>query len=397
MGKHIKHILRAAALLAAGALFLFIAQTIVSSIAYEESDFFSFWLAGRMTLTHEDPYAADLWISQHHVYRAEWISDSTFLYPLPLALFFTPWGAMPLYHAYILWVWLSQVMLVICAAILLSLFGANRRKYILPLAMGILVFRPIISLLLNGQIGAFLLLAIVTASLLLEREQWILGGAVLSLTLLKPNLGVLLLALSGGYFLIRGHYRALVGMALASAGMFAAAFLYDSHWVWKYLTVMQTKGTQTFGFSPTIWGLSAYISGFNLQKTIWLGGIVTALLLTIYLVMIYRWKNISPLAGVGFATALTALLTPYLWTYDQIILILPIVILMAILKDSYLQSALIFIAVDAAGMGLLWVSAQSRMENINGLLPLLITALYVAVLYMRRPVPTFSIEVELLS
>ena len=66
------------------AVFLLISTRIVYSQKYVDTDFFSFWLAGYSLIHGENPYSKVWWISAHDIFGAEWVSDETFLYPLPL-------------------------------------------------------------------------------------------------------------------------------------------------------------------------------------------------------------------------------------------------------------------------------------------------------------------------
>ena len=51
-----------------------------------DSDFFSLWAAGRLLGSGINPYNEVAWLDIHEAESTAWISDPTFLYPLPLAL-----------------------------------------------------------------------------------------------------------------------------------------------------------------------------------------------------------------------------------------------------------------------------------------------------------------------
>ncbi|MDW8227745.1 MAG: hypothetical protein RMJ60_08105, partial [Anaerolineales bacterium] len=89
---------------------------LVDPVRSANSDFFTFWLAARLVLEGYNPYLTDIWVGGHHLYGATWIPNQTFIYPLPVALLFLPLGALPLYWAYLLWVWILEglILLSLC-------------------------------------------------------------------------------------------------------------------------------------------------------------------------------------------------------------------------------------------------------------------------------------------
>jgi hypothetical protein len=358
-------------------------RLIVSPTNYPNSDFFSFWLSGRMLQSYQNPYEAEGWVEAHHTYGAKWISDPTFLYPIPLAILFIPFGAFDLYPAFVAWVWLSQILLLISALILFPLLGENRKHFIVPVALGILLYRPVISLLVNGQLSAIFLLAIVGAGRLWERGRWFWGGAALSILLLKPSIGVPIIALAGLFLLVRKSYRGLAGVGAGGMGILLVGLLLNPNWVSEYLGVVQSKQSETFGYSSTLWGLSGLAVGFDPTYTILLGAILTLVICTLYFLAIRRWKTMSPLHGLALSVAVALFVTPYLWPYDQVLLWLPMTLSMpALIKQRapYLVSALLFLGVDIIGWLLFGWSATIRMENPNSLMTLLVLGLFAIIL-----------------
>ncbi len=83
--------------------FFIIARTIVNSVDYHNSDFFTFWLSGRLASQGLNPYDRQFWIAGHHQYGATWMPNETFIYPLQVSLLFIPLGLLDLFQAYILW------------------------------------------------------------------------------------------------------------------------------------------------------------------------------------------------------------------------------------------------------------------------------------------------------
>ena len=108
--------------------FFALAFQFVQSISYADSDFFSFWYAGHSVLTGNDPYNESYWVNERSQFGAVWVSDATFLYPLPLAVLLVPLGLFPLLWAYTLWVALSLVLALLSGLMILSVRGGLQRK-----------------------------------------------------------------------------------------------------------------------------------------------------------------------------------------------------------------------------------------------------------------------------
>lgn len=357
-----------------GGIFLITAVKIVNSLDYPNSDFFSYWLAGHMVLTGQDPYSSYEWIDGHHQFGATWISDSQFLYPLPLAIFLAPLGLFTLYHAYIGWVVLLEFMIIISVLLLLmAKKNLQFKPYIIPILAGIALFRPTITTLFNGQLSGMLLLISALVIYFWEKEKWWQGSVLLPLLALKPNVGFPIIALLSIWLLVRKQIRMFGWMALSAFALLIIGLVRDPHWVSDYLSVGNTKLSQTFGYSPTVWGLAAYISGFKINPTLVLGSLAAIVLLVVCLFTLVRKREyLSPMMVYGIVIATTLLITPYTWPYDQVMLIIPIMVIMIEMVSRqypYLLTASIFLFFDMLSIVLLVVSAKIQMEVLNAIIP----------------------------
>jgi hypothetical protein len=252
----------------------------VKGIDFRNSDFFSFWLAGHLVLTGQNPYFVNDWVQGHNIYGATWISDSSFLYPLPLALFYAPLGLLSLFNAYIVWVFLLEVMIIFSVLALIFLqTNPERIHYIFPIFAGVTLFRPSLNTLFGGQISGLLLLILTCVVLLWSKEKWSIGALLLPLVVLKPNIGGPILIILIFWLLLQKRVKAFIGIAISSLVLIFIGMIIYPNWILNYLEIGNTKMTQTFGFSPTLWGLSAYITNFKFLPTIILGGITITILL----------------------------------------------------------------------------------------------------------------------
>jgi hypothetical protein len=354
-----------------------IATKIVNSIDYQNSDFFSFWLAGRLVIQGGNPYSPDQWVPGHQIYGATWISDQTYLYPLPLSLLFAPLGMLPLFQGYIVWVALSIIM-ILASLFLLMVNKPNFSHIAVPLLVGLTFFRPTILTLFQGQISAMLLLCLAGILYLWGKGHWQWGSSFLPLLLLKPNLGGPLLLLLSTWQLFRRRYRSILAISFGGMILVGIGFLQNPHWLSAYWGIGSLKVAQNFGGSPTVWGLGYLVCRSHSPCMPIFGGIASFLLIFTFGWLILRKHDITPLHLVSLAICVTLLITPYTWTYDQLLLVIPVTALMLSLNlagKRFLLTASLFLAIDILVVILLYFDTLMHIEIFNALIPLLILAL----------------------
>jgi hypothetical protein len=293
------------------------------------SDFFSLWLAPHLLLQGQDPYRSDVWVPAHDTFGARWISDPTFLYPLPLAVLLLPFGIFPLDVAAVLWVFLSLAAIMLVARKLIaSWLPGKLLPYLLPALAGILLFRPTFLTLLVGQMEILLLLCLAGAAWLWEGGEWLKGGLLVSVVVLKPQIGLPLLALAGLWLLVHRRWTGLAGMGLAALGLFALGAVFDIGWVGRWLSIGQGKVSGVFGYSPTVWGVAATVCRHQYPCTSLLGGVLSIVVVAGGLWILLPRKELHPMNAIGVIIPVALLTTPYLWAYTQVLLIIPILLVM---------------------------------------------------------------------
>jgi len=369
------------------ALFFMIAVTIINPVEYPNSDFFTFWLAGRLFFLGQDPYNSQAWISGHHQFGATWIPNPTFVYPMPLSLLFAPLGLLPLYQAFIVWDTLSQFMIAASIALLFAINSNSNfpyKHFVLPVLLEVALFRPTILTLVNGQLSGMLLLITTAVVYLWEKEKWVPGAALLAALALKPNLGIPIIVLLSIYLILQKRTSSLVALMISGMLLVLVGLAQNPNWVIEFWGAGNAKVSQTFWFTPTIWGASAFLCNYNLSCTLGYGICLSFLFLTGYLYLLAKKRNISsPSLAAGLATVITLLLTPYTWPYDQLLLVVPIVtIVMMLAKDGhgYLPVALLFLAIDVLAFVLLGISGMIQMEIWNVFIPLVVFGLLIGYL-----------------
>lgn len=173
-------------------------------------DFMSFWAAGKLTLDGNPVAAFDIAIYNQVLTKlVEFEGLMPFAYPPPFLLVVTPFALLPYAIAAIIWVALTYTFYIVVARRLAPTAGWTAAAFPPALVNGIIAQ--------NGLLTGGLFIASIT--LLQRRPVW--AGLLLGCIVIKPHLAVLFpLALAAG-----GHWRAFVGAAVSSVGLALIALL----------------------------------------------------------------------------------------------------------------------------------------------------------------------------
>jgi len=316
---------------------------------YHGSNFFTFWLSGYMVLKGENPYDQTQYLAGHDAFGVTWKPNKIFPYPLPLSLFMVPLGLLPFSKSYYLWQIISQIIIAITVFVLLEHWKepAHSRLFA-PLMVFFLFFVPVYLTLQVGSIGAFTLLVMLIFLLLFEKGRSLFAGIVLSLTILKPPQGLTILLLAGIWFLARKDWKAIQGVTYGGLAILISGMIEDPLWIVKFREASQAVMNRSLGIHSNVWSYSYLIcSGSSPCATI-LGGMGALTLLGLGGYFLWRnhaqlsvWEAFNIIIPIGFVS------TIYLWVYDQILYVIPIVWIVSTLverKKSYIQ-AFIFLIV----------------------------------------------------
>jgi hypothetical protein len=313
------------------------------------TNFAFFWLAGRMTLDRENPYDQTQYLAGHDAHEIGWRPNTIFPYPLPLVIFFIPLGFFSLETAY--WLWKVATLLIIAAVVLATLYqwaGPAQRRLFISLFTAMFFFGPVYLTLRTGSVGAFSLLVILIALLFFQRGDSFYGGVLLSLTILKPPQGLTILVLFALWSLARRDRKAIYGMVAGGVALLLIGLIQDPLWVIKFRTVSASVLDRTQGVHSNVWAFS-YLA-CNGASPCWnlLGWASSLIVLAVSGLFLWRkraqatvWEVISFIIPIGFVS------TVYLWEYDQILYIIPIIWVIGTLVQktrSYIHAFLFLIA-----------------------------------------------------
>lgn len=248
-------------------------------------DFLSFWHASGLILQGRAIEAYSLQPSKAGLLMP-------LAYPPAFLFFIAPLGLIPFGWSFLFWVGVTG-----------GFYFSQIRKWF--------AFTP--PALYNAMIGqnGFLTAGIFMLGAKLLKSKPFLSGAVFGLLIIKPHLGVLLPIA----FIAGRHWKAFLGASLSSAAMLtvALAFGIDTYWAWLS-TMSHYAGLADQGR----WA-SKLASVYGLAG--WGAQIIAAEIAAV--AVWFAWKR--DLEGkFAILASATLLVSPYLFTYDAVILIVPL-------------------------------------------------------------------------
>ena len=318
---------------------------------YRASNFFVIWLSGRLLTSGESPYNPDQWRAGYALYGSTSLREPILLYPLPLAVFLMPLGLLSLGAAYFGWQVLSQALIAIVVFILLNKWRKIEHiRLFIPVMLFLLFFGPIYLTLQIGSIGALTLIILFAAMLLLEKNHPFHAGILLALTMLKPPQGLSILFLAGIWLLARKDWKAILGIMIGGIILWLIGLNTDLNWVSKFLHSSQAAFDRRLGFQSNIWSFSYLLCHKGLNCSFVLGSGLCLLILgsTAY----FLWRNQAKLTiwqAFNLIIPIAFVSTVYLWGYDQILYVIPIVWIIGTLVQrtkSYIPAFIFLILLD---------------------------------------------------
>ena len=366
------------------------------------SNFFTFWLPGHMILNGENPYDATQYLAGHDAYHIVWRPNKIFPYPLPLSLFMVPLGWFPLLIAYYIWQIITQIIIAITVFILLGLWGQEAQtRMLVPMMIFFLFFGPIYLALQVGSIGAFSLLTVLVSLMLFEKQKLFAAGMVLSLTILKPPMGITILFLAGIWLLARRDWRAIQGMIFGCLGILLVGMIQDPLWVMKFREASQSVMDRTQGIQSNVWSYSYLICSGSSLCSIILGSLSSLMLLGLGGFFLWRncaqlsvWEAFNVIIPIGFVA------TIYLWSYDQILYAIPVIWITCTLidrKKSYIQAFLFLIIFEIIAFVALVKHANTQRDLWNAGNTIIVLGMVLWLYFSRQDKSIENISTALLE
>jgi Glycosyltransferase family 87 len=335
-------------------------------------DFMSFYATSKVLLTQGPAHVYEL-ATQQQAQAALLPGSRPFLpdlYP-PYWILARSWLALlPLTWAYLAW----GVLTIAASAASLFLLARTAgfeswRSWPILTAAG---FAPLVVNLVQGQSVAFVLLGIALSLWFHSRGRELAGGAALSLLLIKPQVGILLL----GLLLIRPSARVLAGFAIAAATLLAAGLAaFGAGGVAAWLRLLTEDGGTFFRPWLSLRSPLVAVGLAGWEQYLVLAAVAAGLLAVIVV------AKLDLKQSVAVATAGSLLVAPHVNVHDLSLLLVPGLLLFSARQGRSMVAVAYFGAVAAiwfapaawlADLVLIWLAFQpsGRVEEaIPGLRP----------------------------
>lgn len=272
-------------------------------------DFLSYWAASRLALTG---HLTSVYTLEAHHALEETIAPIKngwlpFAYPPPFLLIVAPLGLAPFWLAFFIWVAITAIIYAMVVG----------RKAALPYAMA---HPSVLANFLIGQNG-FLTTSIMAAGLRALAERPFVGGAILGLLVIKPQLALVL-----PFAMLAGRqWRAIAG-GVASAIFALLMSLLVFGWT-AYQGFLSMLPIFTTGMANSQWPWNELASVFasmrfmGASQPVALGVQAAVAIIAIALVCRAWWFDLD--GKEPMVAAATLLVPPYLFTYDALLLVIP--------------------------------------------------------------------------
>ena len=252
-----------------------------------------------------------------------------------------PFTVMSFSRAVYYWLILNIVILFYSTTLI---WGNTDSRSWIPL-LAVFSFSMSVISLIFGQINFMEVLGLALFLKLSKSNSPYFAGASLVLTTIKPHLVILTLPILFLDLLRKKEWKSLIGFFVALGFCFAVLFAFYPPWIQSFWTVI-TTGMSTVRETPTINGLLVLLGEHTVGKLIWLAALPTAIA--------WWWlhgQNWDRRTFIDISLTAGLIFSPIGWSYDQVMLIFPILTLLAWVVRGQLpkQTSRIVVAVLIVG------------------------------------------------
>jgi hypothetical protein len=297
-----------------------------------------------------------------------------------LSTFYLGW--MPAQAAATLWFELNLVMLFLSVWLLTDGWPGRWRLIAFPLA---LFFFPVLGALSVGQYDFPVLLGTSLLVYSLRKESVALTVLGMVLLTFKPHVGALILLAALGWLIYyRGAFsrRIIRPLLMAAVLLFATGFLADPAWIISYprmLLSYQSEGNvSTCSECASLpVSVSRWFFDGSLITAIGIGMVLLIILVAVFYFIRSFLKSHEVLLSA--ALLITLLISPYLYNYDFLLLLVPFAVLIP--RCNLIERMILILCYLLPTFALL---LYGRNGNIS---LLLISTMMIALLYARAKNP----------
>jgi hypothetical protein len=245
--------------------------------------------------------------------------------PPALALLEAPLSALPFRSAF--WTFSAIGGLALLGFVVLTWRAGAALPEIPLLAAGILAFRPVHEAAMMGHPSLIFVFALGAGFLALRARRPVLAGSLLAVLALKPQWAVIPAAL----LLVRGEWRALTTMAVASAIIVFVPFLATGTEAFKdYLRFLKDSATVDVKVAPHMFSWNGFLSKRVIYEDPIFGALASPNLALLYglcalsvALMLVVWRGRDLYLSVAASVVCMLLVSTRSVWYDWAFLVVP--------------------------------------------------------------------------
>lgn len=322
-----------------------------------KGDFLAYWSASSLLRNGQNPYAPELVLDvQQSQIGTSWDYPIMTWNPPSLLVFLLPLAGLPFPAAKSVWLIINLTIILLATVMLIRIYlPPDNWKILLAFLLFAVAFPQVLVGLIMGQVVSLVFLGLVLSMLLIKREQWFLAGASLILLTVKPQLIILVLIYLLAYMAQKRQYLGWLGLALAGLVSAAVLFLFRPEWILDYTSLRTIAPIQWA--TPTVGGLLSFLQiSENARYLI-------IFLLPLPLILALYKDSLKMETAVAGLTLVTIPLTFFGWSYDQIMLLVPIAQIFAWMSES--RSRMLGVLIAVLIFLSLVVNYYQRFQNTN--------------------------------
>ncbi len=307
---------------------------------------FVFWFVNTIKFVSWD-FRNNLWATTHLIWSGEsaykiktlFPDSNAIWFPQIVGLFF-PLGLLPQYQATNIWLILN-VMLLLALTWFLSFRVAQEKPK--PIYLGILVFSvflfpPTVTHFTLGQVDILIIASVIAGTFAIERNRPVLAGFLFAIALVKPQQCVVFLPGIIAYlFVNKREWRSVLKLLLATCfwgfALTAPLWLSSPGWINDFLANLQGNPNWS---QPNIFSWLSHKFGTP-GILFWFVLYIIILVLSIQI-----WLKCKLINAVLWSLALTTVISPYIWSWD-FVLLLPLFVYTAIGLSNTIARLLLLI------------------------------------------------------
>lgn len=259
-------------------------------------------------------------------------------FPQVIGLFFFL-GFLPQYPATNIWLIFNIVLLLILLGYLLRQCDNEKIKplYFILLIVCVFLFPPTLRHLILGQVDILLIMALISGTYSIEKRYLVWGGFLFALALVKPQHCIVALPVIFMYLLFikrapQDSLKLFLTICFFIILQTAPLWFSGSTWVIDFLSNLQKNPNWA---QPNIFSILHNRLG-AIGLVIWLI-VYTAIIVINFQI----WSKNTPEKAILWSLASTAIISPYLWSWD-FVLLLPLFIDTAIRLSNSLSKLTLF-------------------------------------------------------